>query len=127
MNLLTALKAAFDSLVRTYSPMLVGLIVGTLASFLGIPVPEEVKEFVVLLVAFLFGAVWYAVLRVIEITRGKASKLLGLGLVKSEPVYDLKNVTLDTGNHTWMTRDEYRAYLKKVDDEEPLADDLTRA
>lgn len=88
MNLMTAFKAAFDSLVRSYSPMLVGLVVGALATVLGIPVPEEVHDFVVLLVAFGFAALWYGTLRVIELVRGRTSKwLLGLGLVASQPIY----------------------------------------
>jgi uncharacterized membrane protein len=87
MKLLDAFKAAFDSLVRTYSPMLVGLIVGWLTIVLGIPIPDEVYEFVVLGVGFFFAALWYTVLRIIEVVRGKASKLLGLGIVKSEPTY----------------------------------------
>ncbi|MCZ4066416.1 hypothetical protein O1W71_01875 [Microbacterium sp. H37-C3] len=88
MNLMSAFKAAFDSLVRSYSPMLVGLIVGALAAVLGIPVPDEVHDFVVLLVAFGFAALWYGTLRVVELVRGKTSKwLLGLGLVASQPLY----------------------------------------
>ena len=118
MNLLTAIKAAFDSLVRTYSPMIIGAMLGGLAVIFGpIPVPDEVAQLITLVVALLFQMLWYGILRVHELITGKASKLLGLGLVKSDPVYDLTKVTYPSGEQTWMTRAEYRAYLQsRVDD-----------
>ena len=121
VKLLDAFKLAFDSLVRTYSPMLAGAIVGWLAIVLHIPVPDEVKSFVVLLIATLFAMLWYGILRLIEIVRGRASKLLGLGLVKSEPNYGLTLVKLQDGTNTFLTRAEYRDYLDMV------AEDADRA
>ena len=122
MNLLTAIKAAFDSIVRSYSPMIIGAALGWLAIVFGpIPIPDEVTELVTLLVALLFQMLWYGILRVNELVTGKASKLLGLGLVKSEPVYNLTAVTFPSGEQTWMTRAEYRAYRQS------LADDADQA
>lgn len=112
-KLFDAFKAAYDSIVRTASPWLVGIIVAMLTKWIGVPLPEEVETFIALAVAFLFALIWYVILRITEIVRGKASKLLGLGLVKSEPVYGLTQVTSADGEVKWMTRAEYRAYLKQ--------------
>lgn len=87
MTLTASFKAAFDSLVRTYTPMLVGLIAGWLTLILGIPIPDEVREFVVVLVATVFAMLWYLIVRLVEVARGKASKLLTLGIVKTDPTY----------------------------------------
>lgn len=122
MTLFNAIKAAFDSLVRTYSPMIIGAVLGGLAVIFGpIDVPDEVAQLVTLVVALLFQMLWYGILRVYELVTGQASKLLGLGLVKSDPVYDLTKVTHPSGEQTWMTRAEYRAYLQS------LADDADQA
>lgn len=88
MTIFEALKAAFDSLVRTYSPMIIGAVIAGVALIMGpVAVPEEVVTLVTLLVALVFQMLWYGVIRVIELVRGRASRLLGLGLVKAEPVY----------------------------------------
>lgn len=120
-KLFDAFKAAYDSIVRTASPWLVGLVVAALTKWLGVPLPEEVETFIALAVAFVFALIWYVILRVVEIVRGKASKLLGLGLVKSEPVYGLTQVTSADGEVKWMTRAEYRAYLEQRDREDDAA------
>lgn len=112
MKFLDALKAAFDSLVRTFSPMIIGAALGWLAVVFGpVPIPEEVAQLVTLLVALAFQMLWYGILRVTELVRGKASALLGLGIVKSEPVYHLTKTFDADGNVTWMTRAQYRASL----------------
>lgn len=118
MKLLDAFKAAFDSLVRTYSPMVIGAALAGLAIVLGIPVPDEVATFVTLLVAVIFQMLWYGVLRIIELVRGKASKILGLGLVQSEPVYQLTKVAGADGAEQWMTRAQYRAHLQALADDD---------
>ncbi|WP_162815531.1 hypothetical protein [Microbacterium arborescens] len=123
---MTAFKAAFDSLVRTYSPMLVGLVVGALAAVLGIPVPEEVHDFVVLLVAFGFAALWFGTLRVIELVRGKASKwLLGLGLVASQPIYGApatgQNVTVNPALNPGAIAEQVRSGDDSAAAADPLA------
>ena len=86
MKIKEALKQAYDSLVRTYSPIIIGAIIGFLADWLIIP--DEVAAFVSIIVSTVAAMLWYGIIRVIEIVEGRASKLLGLGLVKSEPVYD---------------------------------------
>ena len=124
MNLTTlfdAFKNAYDSIVRTASPWLVGIVVAMLTKWIGVPLPEEVETFIALAIAFLFALIWYVILRIIEIVRGQASKLLGLGIVKSEPVYGLTQVTSADGDVKWMTRAEYRAYLEQRDREDDAA------
>lgn len=89
MKILDAIKAAFDSLVRTYSPMIIGAALAWVATIMGpVQVPDEVAQLVTLLVALVFQMLWFGVIRVLEVIRGKASVLLGLGLVNSAPVYD---------------------------------------
>ena len=113
MTLSEAFKAAFDSLVRTYSPMVIGAALAGLAIILGVPVPEEVATFVTLLVAVLFQMLWYGVLRVIELVRGKASSLLGLGLVKADPTY--AKVNADPSYATDVAAAEYETARDSAD------------
>jgi len=120
-TLFDAFKNAYDSIVRTASPWLVGIVVAMLTKWIGVPLPEEVETFIALAIAFLFALIWYVILRIIEIVRGQASKLLGLGIVKSEPVYGLTQVTSADGDVKWMTRAEYRAYLEQRDREDDAA------
>lgn len=84
--MIDTLKSMFDSLVRTYSPMIVGAILGFLATFLPI-IPDEVEQGLIVLLSLAFQMVWYFIARLIEVTKGRASKLITLGLTKSEPVY----------------------------------------
>lgn len=79
-------KSMYDSLVRTYTPMVAGAILGFLATLLPV-VPAEIEQGLVILVGLVFQVVWYFIGRFIEIVRGRSSKLLTLGLTKSEPVY----------------------------------------
>ena len=85
MGIGEAFKQAYDSLVRTYSPILVGAVIGFLADWLIIP--DEVAAFVSILVSTIAAMLWYGIVRLIEVARGRASALLGLGLVKAEPEY----------------------------------------
>lgn len=74
MTILNALKAAFDSLVRTYSPMLIGAVLAGLALIMGlVSIPEEVVTLVALVVALVFQMLWFGVIRVIELVRGRAA------------------------------------------------------
>lgn len=80
--MLDTIRALGPSIVRTVTPMIVGLLV-TLAARAGFewePTPE-----VTAIVSTLVGALWYAVIRILE-TRGAAAwgKLLGS---TSQPVY----------------------------------------
>ena len=79
-----AFKLAFDSLVRTYSPLAVSAVAGFLAQY--IQVPDELQAFIVGLVAFVAGALWYGLSRLYEVITGKVSKLLTLGIVQTKPV-----------------------------------------
>lgn len=80
-----AFKVAFDSLVRTYSPQVIALLVGLLVGA-RVEVTPEVQGFISLLVAFVFSVVWYLLNRLWEVITGKVSKLLTFGLVKTKPV-----------------------------------------
>ena len=93
MSIIEALKQAYDSLVRTYSPILIGAIIGFLADWLIIP--DEVAAFVSIIVSTVAAMIWYGIIRVIEVIQGRASKLLGLELVKAEPLYlDEKSISI---------------------------------
>jgi sulfite exporter TauE/SafE len=81
-----AFKLAFDSLVRTYSPMLIGAIAGFLTTRLNLQVTPEVSAFIAVGVAFIFSTLWYGISRLWEVITGRVSKLLTLGIVKSRPV-----------------------------------------
>lgn len=88
MTFIDAVKAAFDSLVRTYSPMIIGAVLAGLALIMGpVTVPDEVLTLVTLVVALIFQMLWYGIIRIVELVRGRASVLLGLGIVKADPVY----------------------------------------
>lgn len=80
-----AFKVAFDSLVRTYSPQVIALLVGLLVGA-RVEVTPEVQGFISLLVAFVFSVVWYLLNRLWEVITGKVSKLLTFGLVATKPV-----------------------------------------
>lgn len=80
------LKSMYDSLVRTYTPMVAGVVLGWIATLLPV-VPAEIESGLVLLLGLLFQVVWYFIARAIEVVKGKTSPLLTLGLTKSEPVY----------------------------------------
>lgn len=51
--------------------------------------PAEVRDFVAIMIATVFAMLWDGVIRVIEVRRGKASKLPTFGLVHTEPTYVL--------------------------------------
>jgi hypothetical protein len=81
------IKAAFEgvwtSLVRTYTPWIVGLIVGFLVN-LGIALDPELELALTALITTLAGALWYLIARVLE--RIKPAFGLMLGSTK-KPVY----------------------------------------
>lgn len=60
------MKNLFDSLVRTYVPWLVGIIIGWLVS-LGIPLDPEVEPQVTLAIMGLASFIWYALVRAFEV------------------------------------------------------------
>ena len=73
------MKNLFDSLVRTYVPWLVGIIIGWLVS-LGIPLDPEVEPQVTLAIMGLSSFIWYALVRAFEVyVSPKFGWLLGLG------------------------------------------------
>ncbi len=86
MSFTETLKSMYDSLVRTYSPMIIGALLGWAATFLPI-IPPEVENGLIILIGLLAQMVWYFIARFIEQQKGRASKLITLGLTKSEPVY----------------------------------------
>ncbi|MDE2100157.1 MAG: hypothetical protein KGL39_23075 [Patescibacteria group bacterium] len=92
-----AFRLAFDSLVRTYTPQILATLAGLLVSA-GIPVTDELRAFIGLLVAFVFFVVWYLLNRLYEVLSGKVSKLLTFGLVKTKPtgyaVHAVKELTV---------------------------------
>lgn len=79
-----AFKVAFDSLVRTYSPQVIALLVGLLVGA-RVEVTPELQGFISLLVAFVFSVLWYLLNRLWEVITGKVSKLLTFGLVSTKP------------------------------------------
>jgi len=85
--MLESLKNAFEGVwtgvVRTYVPWIVGLIVGWLTT-LGIPLDDEFKTAITLLITTLAGAIWYLLVRVVEKFKPKAGLLLGIA---KTPVY----------------------------------------
>ncbi len=84
-TLWAALKLAYDSLIRKYTPYLVGLILGGLTSLLP-EVPEEAKAFVGLVVAFVAAVLWYGIARLYEVITDTVSAALTLGLTAVKPV-----------------------------------------
>lgn len=82
--MIDTIKSMYDSLVRTYTPMIAGALLGWLATLLPI-IPPEFESGLVILIGLLFQLVWYFIGRLLETVRGKASPLLTLGLVKNDP------------------------------------------
>ncbi len=80
------IKSMYDALVRTYTPMIVGAILGFIATYLPI-VPDEVEQGVVILISLFFQLAWFFIGKLVEASKGRASKLLTLGLTKAQPVY----------------------------------------
>ena len=60
-----AFHGLWNSLVRTYVPWIVGAITGWLVS-LGVPLDPEVETQLALVISGLAGAVYYAIIRVVE-------------------------------------------------------------
>lgn len=78
------MKAVWDSLVRTYVPWLVGVLVGWLIS-LGVPLDPEVKTAITVALMSLAGSLYYLAVRVFETyISPKLGWLLGLA---KKPVY----------------------------------------
>ena len=92
-----AVKTMYDSLVRSYSPMIIGAILGWLATLLPV-IPSEIEQGLIILLSLAFQMLWYFIARVIEIMKGHTSKMLTLGLTKATPVYGevIAKPTLDT-------------------------------
>lgn len=84
--MIDTIKSMYDSLVRTYSPMVIGALLGWAATFLPI-IPPEIEQGLIILIGLLAQMIWYFIVRLIEVTKGRASKLITLGLTKAEPVY----------------------------------------
>lgn len=73
------MKDLFDSLVRTYVPWIVGVILGWLVS-LGIPLDPEVEAQLTIVIMGATTFVWYALVRIFEVyVSPKFGWLLGLG------------------------------------------------
>jgi hypothetical protein len=106
-RLWAAFRLAFDSLVRTYSPQILASLAGLLAT-VGIPVTDELRAFIGLLVAFVFFVVWYALNRLYEVISGKVSKLLTFGIVKTKPA------GYSPLSNTQLTADEQAAAARKA-------------
>ena len=74
------MKNLFDSLVRTYVPWLVGVVLGWLVS-LGIPLDPEVETQLTIAIMGVVTFIWYALVRVFEVyVSPKFGWLLGLGV-----------------------------------------------
>jgi hypothetical protein len=104
-QLWAALKVAYDSLVRTYSPWLVSVVLGWLSTLLPV-IPDDVKAFLALAVAFLAAVLWYAIARVYEILSGKVAKLLTFGLIKTKPASYLTALEAHADEQAAMSRTE---------------------
>lgn len=78
-----AFRGLWDSLVRTYSPWLVGGVVSWLVS-LGVELDPKVETQLTLLIAGLAGALYYVLVRVAERFVPKVGWLLGSA---KQPVY----------------------------------------
>lgn len=78
-----AFSGVWTSLVRTYVPWLVGLIVGWLAS-LGIDLDPQLETSLILLVTTIAGALYHVVIRLAERAKPKFGWLLGSA---KQPVY----------------------------------------
>lgn len=79
------MKSLFDSLVRTYVPWLVGVIVGWLVS-LGIPLDPEVEVQLTLVLVTAAAFLYYFLARIFELyVSPKLGWLVGL---PKQPLYD---------------------------------------
>ncbi len=107
MTFTETIKSMYDSLVRTYSPMIIGAVLGWLATLLPI-IPPEIENGLIILLSLAAQMIWYFIARLIEASKKGSSKLITLGLTKAEPVYgeviaegttdpNLKIVDTDTG------------------------------
>ena len=102
------MKALFESIVRTYVPWLVGIIVGWLVS-LGVPLDPEVE--VQITAALMLGAsmLWYFLARIFEIyVHPKLGWLISL---PKQPLYNEQAV-----------RDDALVKLSRLDPDEQNAD-----
>lgn len=79
------MKALFDSLVRTYVPWLVGVLIGFLVS-LGVPLDPEVEVQITLALMLVASFLYYFLARIFELyVSPKLGWLLGL---PKQPTYD---------------------------------------
>ena len=78
-----AFHGLWTSIVRTFSPWVVGILVGWVAS-LGIPLDPEFEDSIVTLVTVLSGALYYVIIRLLERITPKFGWLLGSA---KQPVY----------------------------------------
>lgn len=79
------MKALFDSLVRTYVPWLVGVLIGALIS-LGVPLDPDVEVQITLALMGASSLLYYFLARVFELyVSPKLGWLLGL---PKQPIYD---------------------------------------
>lgn len=102
------MKALFDSLVRTYVPWLVGVIVGWLVS-LGVPLDPEVEVALTLVFVTAAAFLYYFFARVFELyVSPKLGWLVGL---PKQPLYDKQAV-----------QDDAIVWLSALDMDEQTAD-----
>lgn len=78
-----AFAGVWTSLVRTYVPWIVGVIVGWLTT-LGVPLDDQLKTSLLTLITLLAGALYYLVARILERWRPQLGWLLGSA---QQPVY----------------------------------------
>lgn len=83
------------SIIRTYTPWLVGLVVGWLAS-VGIDLPDAARADLGLLVAFVAAAAWYVAVRALEKRWPALGVLLG---VPKPPTYGAPAPADDAPKH----------------------------
>lgn len=102
------MKTLFDSLVRTYVPWLVGVIVGWLVS-LGVPLDPEVEVALTLVFVTAAAFLYYFLARVFELyVSPKLGWLVGL---PKRPIYDPR-----------LIEDDALARLSTLDPDEQNAD-----
>lgn len=95
------MKALFDSIVRTFTPIIVGAVVGWFVTA-GIPLDPEFEGALTLLVAAAFSLIYYVAVRVLETyVAPRFGWLLGIA---RQPVY--------VPDASTSTRAEYQAAIK---------------
>lgn len=118
------MKSLFDSLVRTYVPWLVGVVVGWLVS-LGIPLDPEVEVQLTLVLVTAAAFLYYFLARIFELyVSPKLGWLVGL---PKQPVYgDRAELTSREGDgESAVRRDQERRPDARISFTNPVRRDLT--